>query len=361
MDKTDLEDLLTQMVQSGATTLHLLAGQPPCMRAKGKLISASAEPIAAGNLQELTHDFLFEDHRKRLAESGEVEVLYASRSGVRFRTSVMMQGEGLTLLFRRLPVITPTFEELNLPELFNCFTSFHNGLVVITGFFGSGKSTTLAALIDRLNRESACHIVTIEDPIEFIHGPGDALIHQREVGAHVQSVAEGIRQAARQGAEVIAVGEMYDHESLLAMLDASERGCLVLTTFDASSVVGALTEMVALCPSEEKARVRVRLAQAMRAMVTQMLLTGKGTDGRLPLFEVLINNPTVTRCLRAGSFQDLPDVMHRSRGLGMQTSDAGLRNLLSRGLINEEDALYHAVDWDYVSSRSAPARIGARR
>ena len=350
MDKSALECLLGDMVEYKATTLHLLAGQPPYMRVQGKLVPHSSTPIEGLSLNDLTHDFLFEDHRNRLREIGEVEVLYAARSGARFRISVMRQSSGLSLLIRCLPVETPSFEELGLPELFSCFTSFHNGIVVLTGFFGSGKTTTMTALIDRLNRESACHIVTIEDPIEVIFGPSDALIHQREVGAHVQSFAEGIRQATRQGAEVIAVSEVHDYESLLAMLEASERGCLVLTTFDASSVVGACTELMSLCPNDDRPRLRVRLAHALRAIVTQILLRRSGQAGRVPLFEILINNRAVTRAFREGNFQELPGIMRRNRGLGMQTSDSGLRNLLLRNLIDQDEALDHAIDREYVSS-----------
>ena len=352
MDKTVLEDLLADMVQSGATTLHLLAGRPPCMRIHGKFVQHSDTPLDLQSLEELTRDFLFEDHRNRLMEWGGVDVLYASRSAVRFRTSVMRQDDGLGLLFRRLPVEIPDFEELSIPELFNCFSNFHNGLVVVTGFHGSGKSTSLAALVERLNRESACHIVTVEDPIEFIYGQGEALIHQREVGAHVQTFAEGIRQAARQGAEVIAVSELNSYESLLAMLEASERGCLILTTFDASSVVGACTEIMSLAPADDRPAVRVRLAHSLRAMVSQILLKRSGGKGRIPLFEVLINNAMVTRAIRAANFQDLPKIMRRSRGLGMQTADTGLRSLLSRRLIDEDEALYYADDWEFVTARS---------
>jgi len=355
MDKAALETLLTGMAKSNATTLHLVAGHKPWVRTATKLVPCSGPELTNESLEELSNEFLFDDHRQQLAIGEEVQVLYSSQTCVRFRTVVMRQAQGLSMVFRRIPHKIPTIADLGLPPLAGSFVEFRSGLVLLTGFWGSGKSWTLAALVDHINQNWQHHIVTIESPIEFIHESAKSMVHQREVGPHVDSFARGVRDACRHDARVIIVSEVSDYETLDACLDAAERGFLVLTTFHATSVVSGLTELMSLCRSEDRPRMRLRLSSVLRVMMSQHLLNKAGDNGRVPLVEILINNQTVGRAIRSGQFRDLPEAMQKGRGLGMQTSDMALRSLLLKDAISQEEALYHAVDRDSVlPPRNAP-------
>jgi twitching motility protein PilT len=353
MDKVVLEDLLSSMLRMGASSLHLIPGQRPAIRVQRRFVMSEQEPIGSVEIEELTRDFLFEDHRRRLHDGGQVDVLYVSGSGARFRTTVMRQSDGISVLMRPVPAQPPRLNDLELPPHVGSFTQYRSGLIVVSGFFGAGKSTTLAALIDKINHESVRHIVTLEDPIEFLHPIGSALLHQREIGVHVGSFAEGIRQAVRLGANVILAGELRDGDTLEAALDAVESGCLVLTSVSASSVVAACTEIPSLVALEHRARIRTRLASALRVVISQTLLQRSHQKGRVPLVEILINNMAVRAAIRAASFQELPAVMQRCRGLGMQTADLALRGLVARHLVAQEEARYHVLERDQGAMRAA--------
>jgi twitching motility protein PilT len=360
MDRARLEDLLQEMSRAGATTLHLTAGNPPAMRTQGRLHVFPDQPVTAREIEELSRDLLFEDHRQRLARGEEVELLYLSRAGTRWRTTLMQQSTGLGVVFRRLPSSVPTLADLNLPTLLAALTGFNDGMIVLTGSLGSGKSTTLAAMVDRICHESPRHVITIEDQIEVVHESRKGLVHQREVNRHVASKADGVREAIAHGGDVVVVGDLDDATALHAMLDAVERGCLVLTTMQGGSIVSALSDLVCLCPEPDRSRTLVRLTHALKVMISQTLLQQANGKGRVPLLEILINNPAVSRVLRSGEFHELPAVMERHRGLGMQTVDMGLRNLLARNLITVEEARYHAVDRSWCAA-PPPTEPGTTR
>ncbi|MGE3173896.1 MAG: type IV pilus twitching motility protein PilT [Planctomycetota bacterium] len=351
MDTKELEQMLGAMTRAGASSLHLIPGHAPCVRVQRKFVQSEHDTVSSVAIDELTRDLLFEDHRARLRRDGQVDVLYVARSGQRFRTTVLQQEQGLALLLRPVPEQPPQLQELQLPPQVGSFVQYRSGLVLITGFFGSGKSTTLAALVDRFNHETARHVVTIEDPIEYLHPQGQALLHQRELGPHVRDYVTGIRQAMRLGAEVVVISELNDGETLNAALDAVESGCLVLAGFDASSVVGACMELPMLVPHEERPRMRVRFAAALRAVTAQTLLPCAHQQGRVPMVEILINNSAVKTAIRQGNYKELPSIMNRCRGLGMQTSDVALRGLLSHHLITPEEAIQHAINRDLVLAR----------
>ena len=358
MDRNDLEALLASTVRSSASTLHLVAGRAPCMRVQGTLVQSEGEAIRAQALEDLTKDILFADHRTALLRGQEVEILYCARSGIRFRTSIQQQSQGLSLVFRRVPREVPTLEDLGLPELVSSFVGFQSGLVVLTGFVGSGKSTTLAALVEHLNREVPLHLMSIESPIEFVFQQGAAVVHQREVGHHVSSFAEGIREARLHSADVVVVGELQDVEALDAALDAAESGMLVLTTLHASSVGAALAQAIGMVAPEERLRLQARLAGCLRVVMAQTLLQRSHQKGRVPLLEILVTNQSAAKAIRSGALEDLPDIMQKGRGVGMQTVDQGLRALLNRNLITLDEALYHAADRNWICSGQRAAKIG---
>jgi twitching motility protein PilT len=358
MDAKELERMLASMTRAGASSLHLLPGRPPCVRVQRRFVQSEHAVVEPAEIDALLADLLFDDHRERLQQHGEVDVLYVARTGQRFRTTVLRQEQGLAMLMRPIPEAPPQLQDLQLPQQVAALAELQSGLVLVAGSFGSGKSATLAALVDAFNRSTSRHVVTVEEPIEYLHPQGRALLHQREVGAHVRDCATGIRQAMRLGAEVLFLSEIRDAAALEAVLDAAESGCLVFAGFDASSVVSACTELEKLVPQDRREGIRARFAAAMRAVTAQTLLPSAHHQGRVPMVEVLIENSAVQAALREGRADDLPAIMHRCRGLGMQTVDSALRGLLARHLVTPEEAMQHAVHRDQVMTRPM-AGVGA--
>jgi len=359
VDTQRLETLLAAMTRVGASALHLVPGRAPALRVQRRFVAGDETKVEPGDIDELTRDMLFSDHRERLEHSGHVEVLYVARSGKRYRATVAAVGGTPSLVLRPLPEGTPKLDNLDLPEQVGAFARGRSGFVPVAGFFGSGKSTTLAALVGVLNQDPLRHIVTIEDAIEFVHENGAALLHQREVGTHVATAAAGIQQAVATGVDAIVVGEIRDAETLDAAITAAESGCLVFGGVEAGSIVGALTELTLLIPIEERPRLRVRLSRVLRGAMAQSLLQRSHRAGRVAVVEILVGNPAARTAIRKGQLQELQGIMQRCRGLGMQTSDIALRALLARHLVTQEEALLHATDRDEVLARgpvSTPAR-----
>jgi twitching motility protein PilT len=359
-DRTALDDLLVGLDRSGQAMLYLMAGRRPFIRVQGKTIPSQGPALDAASIEDLTREFLFQDQRDCVAAGQTLQFLYTARNGQRHRATVLSHEDGLCWSFRPVPGTVPTFEELNLPELVSSFVEFESGIVLITGFLGSGKTTTMAAMTDRINRTTQSHIMTVERPIEFVYQPAAGIVHQRQVGIHVDSYARGIQEAVRFGAEVLVVGDLSDHETLLRMLEAAEKGILVLTTYHASSVVASLHGLLALCPVDQRPHVRVRLASALRVVMAQSLVRRAQTTGRVPLLEILINNQSVRQQIRNGNLQELPKLMEKSRGLGMQTVDQALRALVSRKLISVEEALYHASSREAITGQARGPVAAAR-
>lgn len=351
IDRTRLDDLLSGLVRSRGSALHVTPGHPPWIRLEGRVLPDGDALVTAEDLDDLLREFLFADHYSRLERGEEVEILFTSSDGDRFRTLVMPTRDGISVVFRRVPVRIPTFQEVGLPELLGAFSSLRDGLVLVTGFHGSGKRSTLAALVERVNAERPVHVVTVERQIEYIHTSRRAVVHQREVGTHVQSSAAGIRQACDQGADVVFVNDLDDAETLEAVFDTVERGILVFAGFEASGVVGAIADLPQLVSAERRPIVCRRLAASIRGIVSQTLVRRRHGRGRVPLLEILLRNEAITEAIRDGRHDELPDLMLKGRGLGMQTSDMALRSLLQRHLISAEEAAWHASDRDWVLAR----------
>lgn len=351
METKRLENLLAGMSRVGASALHLVPGRTPVLRVQRRFVAGDDQPVTTADVEELTHDLLFSDHRETLARVGHVEVLYVARDGSRHRANVVDAFGRQSLVLRPVPSSPPKLETLDLPDQFAGFLRNRSGLVVVAGFFGAGKSTTLAAIVDSLNQDPSRQVVTIEDSIQFVHQPGAALLYQREVGTHVDTAAAGVREALACGADSIVVDEIRDADALDAAIAAAEAGCLVFVGVEAGSVVGALTELGNLVPLDERPRLRTRLSRVLRVATAQSLLHRSHKSGRVPTVEVLVGSPAVRTVLRKGSLADLPTIMQRCRGLGMQTTDVSLRTLLARHLVTQEEALLHASDREDVLAR----------
>ena len=347
-DRAQLEELLAAFVRAGGTALHLMPDRVPWIRLDGRVMPLSERAIEAHELHDLLRDFLFADHHARLAKGEEVDVLFATKAGDRFRTMVIPQADGENVVFRRVPDQVPSFEEAGLPELLAALLAARDGLVVLTGSDGSGKRATLAAMVARLAQERAVQVVTIERQIEFVHTNQRSIVQQREVGTHVDSVADGVREALLQSADVIVIDELDDAAGLRAAIAAAESGRLVIASFDASCVVGAVARLPGLAPGEERSLLRRRLAGVLRALISQTLVRRRHGRGRVPLLEILLRNDAVCRAIRRGRHDELPGLMARGRGLGMQTSDMALRALVQRNLVSADEARWHAHDRDQV-------------
>lgn len=352
MDQKRLEDLLAAMGRLGGSALHLVPGRAPSVRVQRRFIQGDEVPVQAADVDELMRDMLFSDHREQLARTGHVEVLYVSRGRRRYRATVAEAGGQPSLMFRPVPEVPPQLAALDLPEQVGSLARGRGGLVAIAGFFGSGKSTTLAAIVEQLNQDPSRHVVTIEDAIQFVHQNGGALLHQREVGTHVATAADGIRQAVASGADAIVVGEVREGAALDAAVAAAECGCLVLIGVEAGSVVGAISELCSMVEPDQRPRLRTRLARALRGCCAQSLLQRSHRGGRVAVVEVLISNLAVRHAIRNGALHDLPAIMHRCRGVGMQTTDIALRALLARHLVTQDEALLHATSRDEVLARA---------
>lgn len=356
MDGKRLENLLGSMTRVGASALHLVPGRPPALRVQRRFVAGDEAPVQASDVDELARDMLFADHREHLARHGYVEVLYVARGGRRYRATIADSDGKCSIVLRPLPELPLDLAAAELPDQLATFTRLRNGLVAVAGFFGSGKSTTLAALVEELNQDPSRHIVTIEDSIQFVHRNGSALLHQREVGTHVGTASEGIRQAAAIGADTIVVGEARDAVTLDAAIAAAESGCLVFMGIEAGSIVGAISACAALVPLEDRPRLRTRLARALRGCTAQSLLHRTHRVGRIPVVEILVGSPAVRAAIRRGNLQELPVIMQRCRGLGMQTTDIALRALLARHSVTIEEALMHATNRDDVLGRMPAAQ-----
>lgn len=356
VDNTRLESLLHAMERVAASAIHLVPGRPPCMRVQRRVVELEEDPISAEQIDEFVRDLLFSDHREALAAVGQVEVLYMGRDGRRYRAGITECAGVRSMTMRPLPTAVPTFEGLELPDQVASMARHRSGLVLTAGFFGSGKTTTLAALVNVLNADPSRHIATIEDAIEFVHAPDAALLHQQEIGAHVTSAVEGVRQAVAMGVDTIVLSEVRDRETLDEVLAAVESGCLVFCGVESGSVIGALSEIVLGAPLEERARLRTRLARALRGVTAQYLLPRAHRTGRVAVVEILVGSPAVRTAIRAGNFQELPGIMHRCRGLGMQTGEAALRALQAAHLVSDEDAQLYLPQRDGQAAAAASAR-----
>ncbi|MFY9345882.1 MAG: ATPase, T2SS/T4P/T4SS family, partial [Planctomycetota bacterium] len=348
MEARRLDLLLAAVAKTAASALHLVPGRRPALRVQRRFVDGDDTVLQAADVDELTRDLLFADHREQLARCGHVEVLYVARGGVRHRVTVVEADGNHALVLRPVPAVPLGLAAAGLPEQLSALTRVRSGFVVVAGFFGAGKSTTLAALVAEMNQDPGRHLVTIEEPIAFLHPVAAALLHQREVGTHVATAAAGIRQAMVVGADVIVIDEVRDAEALEAAVTAAESGCLVFAGVEAGSIAGAIGACAGLVGPEQRPRLRTRLARVLRACTAQSLLQRAQVDGRIPAIEILVGSQAVRAAIRRGNLQDLPAIMTRCRGLGMQTTDLALRSLLSRGLVTADEALLHATCRDAV-------------
>jgi twitching motility protein PilT len=332
----DFADILLEVIESGASDLHLTAGSPPMVRKKGKLGALDYPNLSPQDTREIVYSILNNEQRKRLETDWQIDLSYSVPSRARFRVNAFFQRASIGAVMRTIPQDIPALGDLGLPAVLEEFTRKPRGFVLVTGPTGSGKSTTLAAMIDIINEQRHEHILTIEDPIEFLHRHKSCIVNQRELGTDASSFANGLKAALRQDPDVILVGEMRDLETMATALTAAETGHLVFATLHTQDTSSTVDRIVDAFPPAQQHQVRVQLSMALQGIVTQQLLPTADGNGRVCATEILVPTPGVRNLIREGKTHQIYSALQTGAAHGMQTMDASLVELVRMGKITRE-------------------------
>lgn len=338
-----LNDLLNLVIENEASDLHITVGTPPVIRVDGELIQTDLDVLTPMDTRSLIYNMLTAEQQKEFEDKLELDLSYSVHGFGRFRVNVYKQRGCIGAAFRVIPTKIPTLEELRLPPRLRDFTKWNKGLVLVTGPTGSGKSTSLAALVNIINEEQRCHIITVEDPIEYLHYHKKSVVNQRELHIDTTSFAEALRHVLRQDPDVILVGEMRDLETVEAALTMAETGHLVFGTLHTTDAAQTINRIIDIFEPHQQPQIRSQLSFSLRAVVAQQLLPIASGKGRVVCNEILVSNPAVANCIREGKISGLYTVMQTSQGEGMLTFEQCLRDLYMRGDITLEEALMHTM------------------
>ncbi|MDQ3823054.1 MAG: type IV pilus twitching motility protein PilT [Actinomycetota bacterium] len=352
-----MDALLEQTVARNASDLHVTAGTPPAIRVRGHIESLDAPALGADDLQQLLYRILSSEQQKHLEIKRQLDLAYSVPGLARFRVNVYFQRGTIGAAFRLIPHELKTLEELGLPPGLHLLTQKPRGMVLVTGPTGSGKSTTLAAMIDEINRTRSEHILTIEDPIEFLHRHKRCIVNQREIGPDAVSFAEALRGALRQDPDVILLGEMRDLETIGTALTAAETGHLVFGTVHTQSAPSTIDRLIDVFPAAQQEQIRIQIAATLQGVVTQTLLPTADGKGRVPAIEILLPDDAVRNLIRQAKVEQIYSVMQTSTGRGMQTMEQSLAELVLRGVITIDVALAASSRPDQLEGLLARAGV----
>ena len=347
MNITELLHITSDM---DASDLHLTVGVPPTLRVHGLLTKLDYPVLNENDVYEMLYSVLSEEHQKKFERLKEIDFSLEIVNGARFRVNVFMHRRGIAGAFRLIPEKLKTLEELGLPQKLEEFTRKPKGLVLMTGPTGSGKSTTISSLIDIINEKQRLHIITIEDPIEFIHHHKNCIIDQREVGLHTDSFSYALRSALREDPDVIMVGEMRDLETISMAVTAAETGHLVFSTLHTNSAAETVERIIDVFPAHQQRQIRIQLAESLQGVVTQTLLPNVDRTKRLPAAEIMMATPAIKNIIREERIHMIPAIIQASQQYGMQTMDQSIRQLFLSHQIDRETALSKASDPKFVVS-----------
>ena len=339
-----LDAFFKLMFDSGASDLHITSGQPPILRVHGELERVKYDPMDDETLRAMLYEIAPEQKIKQFEETGDVDFGYEIPGVARFRANYFMQKYGCGAVFRQIPTKVLTADELGLPPILKKTGMLNKGLVLVTGPTGSGKSTTLAAILDHANKHRKDHIVTIEDPIEFVHQSQGCLINQREVHMHTKSFAAALRGALREDPDIILVGEMRDLETIRLALEASNTGHLVFGTLHTTSAAKTIDRVIEVFPAEEQAQVRNSLSTGLKVVVAQNLFKRIDKRGRCAALEILVCTAAVGNLIREGKTVQIPSAIQTGKQYGMQTLDDAIMGNLTKGWISAEEAYDKSTD-----------------
>ncbi len=332
----DFADLLLDVINRRASDLHLAAGAPPSVRVRGRLIGLEGYPkLSTTDTREIVYSILSNDQRQRLETDWQLDFAYSIPGHARFRVNAYFQRSAIGAAFRLIPSTIVGIDELGLPPAVHEFTRKPRGLVLVTGPTGSGKSTSLAAMVDAINESREEHIMTVEDPIEFLHSHKKCIVNQREIGADAQTFALALKAALRQDPDVILVGEMRDLETIGTALTAAETGHLVFATLHTQSAPQTIDRVIDVFPAHQQDQVRTQLSVALQGVMTQQLLPTADGSSRVVACEVLVPTPAVRNLIREGKTHQIPSALQTGSSVGMQTMDAALAQLVRAGKITQ--------------------------
>jgi twitching motility protein PilT len=335
-----IDELLERMVEANASDLHVTTGTPPAIRVRGEVERLQGfDALTGEETQQLLYRILSSEQQKLLEINRQLDFSYSMPGLARFRVNAYFQRESIGAAFRLIPTELKTLEELGIPESLHVLAEKPRGLVLVTGPTGSGKSTTLAAIIDEINRNRSEHILTIEDPIEFLHRHKRCIVNQREIGPDATSFADALRAALRQDPDVILVGEMRDLETISTALTAAETGHLVFGTLHTQSAPSTIDRIIDVFPAEQQEQVRIQIANSLQGVVTQALLPTADQMGRVPALEILLPDDAVRNLIRQGKVEQIYSVMQTNTGRGMQTMEQSLGDLIMRRVVDFEVGL----------------------
>jgi len=351
---TSIAALLRFAVQQKASDLHVSAGEPPMLRVHGDMFRVDGPALSSEDAHRMIFDIMNDGQRRTFQDKLECDFAFALDDTLRFRVNVFVQNRGEGAVFRSIPSKIPRFDELGLPQVVRHLCEEEKGLVLVTGPTGSGKSTTLAAMIDHLNETMAGHILTLEDPIEFVHKPKRSMVNQREVGTQTHTFSSALRSALREDPDVILVGELRDLETTALALTAAETGHLVFATVHTSSAPKTIDRIVDVFPPAQQAQVRAMLSESLLGVITQMLLHKVG-GGRVAALEILIGTAAVRNLIRESKTHQIPSAMQVGGKVGMQTMEAAVLQLVNRGLVTLDEVRNRMPDTAAALERQAVA------
>ncbi|MGH2705295.1 MAG: type IV pilus twitching motility protein PilT [Actinomycetota bacterium] len=343
-NKAKLPQLLSDMIPLGASDLHISAGNPPIYRLRGDLVRTDHDMMTTADIAQTLIPIMTAKQRQRFEEELELDFSYSMPGTARFRVNIYQQRDSMGAAFRLIPFEVKTLEQLGVPGHVANFAELPRGLVLVTGPTGSGKSTTLAALIDIINSTRAVHILSVEDPIEFLHNHKKAAVHQREVGGDTKSFAAALKHALRQDPDVILVGEMRDLETIQMTLTAAETGHLVFATLHTNTAPSSVDRIIDVFPPHQQQQIRVQLAASLQGVVTQTLVPTADGRGRTVAAEILVVTPAVSNLIREGKTHQIFSTMQSGGALGMQTMEKSLAELVRTGKVKREEAEERASD-----------------
>ena len=332
------------LLSAGGSDLHLGIAYPPMMRLRGELVAMREKPVDSAEMDSLLFEILSPDQKATIVDTRDLDFAYAYADKARFRANYFYKTTGLAGVFRTIPTRILTLDELKCPAILRKLSDRRAGLVLVTGPTGSGKSTTLAAMIDHINKTRSCHVLTIEDPVEFVHVSQKAQVTHREIGAHASSYAHAIRSAGREDPDVILIGELRTNETMKLALQLASFGILVFATVHTNSASATIDRIVNAFPSDEQPQVRGMLSESLAGIVAQQLLRTADGKSRMAAHEILIGSPALAAMIRENKTFQIPSLMQAGQAQGMQTMDMALERHVREKTISPEVALEKAVD-----------------
>jgi twitching motility protein PilT len=339
-----IDALMREMLAAGASDLHMVPGRPPILRLKGDCVETKHQTLNHKINEQLFFEILSPGQQEKLKSNLELDTAYQVGMEGRFRCNFFYGYRGVSAVFRQIPTKILTLEQLGMPQGVEGIVAIERGLVLVTGPTGSGKSTTLAAIIDRINQTKELHIVTVEDPLEFVHENKKSLITQREIGSHARTFADALKVATREDPDIILVGEMRDLETISLALTCAELGILVYGTLHTNSAVKTIDRVINAFPSAQQNQIRVMLSDSLRGVLSQQLIKTADGEGRCAAVEILLGSPAIGNLIREAKLSQINSIIQTGTELGMQSMDQALQALVDEGRISVEAAYWKAID-----------------